>query len=161
MTDRPQLNVLLVSIGGVRADHLSVAGYARETTPFLDDVAREGIRFTNAFTVAPSTLSAHASLLTGRFAVTHGATDENPLLTMRHPRLPELLKAAGYRTAAFCTNVSVSPESGFGRGFDAFFTQRYHNRVAARAVSYGRRASDRLLRRKDAGARRTTAAVQR
>jgi len=45
--------------------------------------------------------------------------------------------SAGYRSAAFCTNPWVSPETGFGRGFDAFFTQRHQNRVAARALFYG------------------------
>src|SRR5574337_1875124 len=159
MTER--LNVLVVVLDGARADHVSGYGYGRETTPFLDAVARDGVRFTNMISSAPGTLAAHAALFTGLHSVTHGATEEKRLLSARHTLLPEYLKAAGYRTAAFCTSPWVSPETGFGRGFDAFFTQRYHNRLAARAVLYGRRASDRLLRRKDAGARRTTAAVQR
>ncbi|MFI5366392.1 MAG: sulfatase [Candidatus Binatia bacterium] len=157
MSDR--LNVLVIVIECARADHLSCYGYPRETTPFLDHVAREGVRFTHAIAAAPWTLPAHASLLTGLYPVTHGATDENRFLASRHQTLAEHLKAAGYRTAAFCTNPWVSPETGFGRGFDAFFTQRHHNRVTARALFYGRRASDRLLRRSDAGARRTNQAL--
>ena len=101
------------------------------------------------------------ALFTGLYSVTHGATDENRFLSSRHKRLPEYLKAAGYRTAAFCTNPWVSPETGFGRGFDAFFTQRYQGRVAARALFYGRKASDTLLRRNDSGARRTNLALRR
>jgi len=155
------LNLLLVSIAGARADHLSAYGYPRETTPFIDRLAREGVRFANAFTTAPATLAAHASLLTGQHPVAHGATAESRFLPTRQETLAQRLKAAGYRTAAFCTNPLLSPATGFGRGFDAFFTQRYQNRFAARAVSYGRRASDRLLRRKDAGARRTNAALRR
>jgi arylsulfatase A-like enzyme len=155
------LNVLVVVLDGARADHFSCYGYPRETTPFLDTVAREGVRFTTMVASAPWTLPAHASLFTGVHSVTHGATSENRFLPARHRTLPEVLKDAGYRTAAFCTNPWVSPETGFGRGFDAFYTQRYHNRVAARAISYGRRASDKLLRRKDAGARRTNQAVGR
>ncbi len=156
-----RLNVLLVVIDGARADHLTCYGYARETTPFLDRVAREGVRFSNMVASAPWTLPAHASLMTGLHAVTHGATDENRFLAARHKRLPEYLKEAGYRTAAFCTNAWVSPETGFGQGFDAFFTQRYHGRVAARALFYGRKASDTLLRRNDSGARRTNRALRR
>ncbi|HXQ21387.1 MAG TPA: sulfatase-like hydrolase/transferase, partial [Candidatus Acidoferrales bacterium] len=157
MSDR--LNVLVIVLECARADHLSCYGYPRETTPFLDHVTREGVRFTHAIAAAPWTLPAHASLLTGLYPVTHGATDENRFLASRHQTLAEHLKAAGYRTAAFCTNPWVSPETGFGRGFDAFFTQRHHNRVTARALFYGRRASDRLLRRSDAGARRTNQAL--
>jgi arylsulfatase A-like enzyme len=69
-----------------------------------------------------------------------------------------VLKAAGYRTAAFCTHLWVSPEAGFGSGFDTFFTQRRNGRLTTRALQYGRRAGDRLLRRTDAGARRTNEA---
>jgi arylsulfatase len=47
------LNILLVVVEGARPDHLSHAGYERDTTPFLDQVAREGVRFTHAFTAAP------------------------------------------------------------------------------------------------------------
>jgi len=159
MTDR--LNILVIVLDCVRADHLSCYGYARETTPFLDQMAREGVRFSHMMATEPLTLPAQASLFTGVFSATHGATNENRFLSARHKLLPEYLKAAGYRTAAFATHPFVSPEIGFGRGFDAFFTQRYHNRLAARAVLLGRRASDRLLRRKDAGARRTTEALKK
>ena len=159
MTDR--LNVLLVVLEGVRADHVSCNGYARETTPFLDALARDGVRFANMIATAPGTLSSHAALFTGVHSVTHGATGENRFLSSRHKPLQAYLKACGYRTAAFCTNPWVSPETGFGRGFDAFFTQRHDNGLAARALLYGRRASDRILRRKDAGARRTNEALKR
>jgi arylsulfatase A-like enzyme len=73
--------------------------------------------------------------------------------------LAEYLQARGYRTAAFSANEWIGPENGFGKGFDAFFTQRYTSRLASRAVTYGRSAGDRLLRRKDAGARRTNQAL--
>lgn len=156
-----RLNVVLVVLGGARVDHLPCYGYGPETTPFVDQLAQEGVRFANMIATAPWTLPAHASLLTGVFAVTHGATDETGVLSNAHKGLPEYLKTAGYRTAAFCTNPWVSPETGCGTGFDAFYTQRYHNRIAARAVFYGRKASDTLLRRRDAGARRTNHAFKR
>jgi arylsulfatase A-like enzyme len=159
MADR--LNVVLAVVGCARADHVSCYGYARETTPFLDQVAREGVRFSRMIVAAPSALPAHASLFTGLYAASHGATEESPFLSPRHKTLAEHLRAAGYRTAAFCTDPWVSPETGLGRGFDAFFPQRYHNRVAAHAISWGRKVSDRLLRRSDAGARRTNYALRR
>lgn len=156
----PQLlNVVIVVLEGARADHFSCHGYPRQTTPSLDRFARDGVRFTNMFSTAPATLAAHASLFTGFHSVSHGATSEHPYLSGTE-LLAARLKAAGYRTAAFCTNPAVKPENGFGAGFDAFFTQRYSSPLANRAVSFGRRTADRILRRTDAGARRTNLAVQ-
>jgi arylsulfatase A-like enzyme len=152
------LNVLLIVLDGARADHVSGYGYHRPTTPFLDQVAEEGVRFSNMFATAPCTLAAHATLFTGLHSVTHGATEESRGLSGRHRLLAEHCKAAGYRTAAFCTNPTVSPETGFGAGFDCFVTQRRASRIATTALHYGRRASDRLLRRRDSGARRTNEA---
>jgi arylsulfatase len=156
---RDAVNVLLVVLEGARPDHLTGAGYDRDTTPFLDQVAREGVRFTHAFTTAASSAPAHASMLTGLFPSLHGVTEEAPALGPAPRVLPELLKAAGYRTAAFCPDPSLGPEMGFGRGFDRFYTQRVGGRITGRAADYARRASDRVLGRGDAGARRTTQAL--
>jgi arylsulfatase A-like enzyme len=156
-TERP--NVILIVLDCTRADHLSCYGYPRATTPFLDEVAHEGVRFQQCIATAPWTLPSHASLLTGLFPSTHGATDENRMLAPRHRLLPESLKAAGYATAAFCTNPWVSPQTGFGRGFDRFHTQRVAGRFAGRAALYARKATDRVLGRHDSGARRTNRAL--
>src|ERR1700690_4443070 len=103
------LNVLVVVLEGARADHLSCAGHAHETPPFLDQVAREGVRFANAFTTAVSRPSAHASMLTGLYPSVHGAMEEAPALRSSIRVLPDVLKAAGYRTAAFCPDPAISP----------------------------------------------------
>jgi arylsulfatase A-like enzyme len=157
MTDR--LNVLVAVIGCARADHCSAYGYERETTPFLEQAAREGVRVRYMVSTSPATLPANASLLTGLFPSQHGATEEAPFLDPRRQVLPALLKDAGYKTAAFCPNPWVSPETGCGRGFDSFHTQRVGGRVAGRAALYARTASDRVLGRTDAGARRTNRAL--
>jgi arylsulfatase A-like enzyme len=153
-----RLNVVLVVIDGARADHFGCYGHARDTTPFLDGVAREGLRFAAAFATAPWTLPAYASLLSGLFTSTHGASDEHPSLGRRPTLLPEILQRAGYRTAAFSSNPWLSPATGCDRGFDAFLTPLGDGRSMARAAFYARRATDRLLRRSDAGARRTNLA---
>ena len=57
--------VLLVVVDALRADHLSGAGYDRETSPFLDELARSGVRFEQVFASAPQLIPAHAALLTG------------------------------------------------------------------------------------------------
>ena len=53
--DAPLPNVLLISIDTLRADHLSCYGYARRTSPYIDGLAREGTRFSRAYTVIPLT----------------------------------------------------------------------------------------------------------
>jgi len=153
------MNLLLVVLEGARVDHLSCYGAAAQTTPFLDQIAREGVRCTEAFTTAPAALPAHASLLTGWFACAHGATEESGVLTATPPTLPEMLRAAGYRTAAFCPDRAVSPATGCGRGFDRFYTAGNTSDLTGRAADYARRASDRVLGRADSGARRTTHAL--
>ncbi len=156
-----RVNVLLVVLDCARADHLSCYGYGRPTTPFLDQVAHEGVRFQHAITTAPWTLPSHASLFTGLFPSTHGATDEHRFLSSQHTLLPEYLKGAGYRTGVFCANPWVSPETGFGRGVDHFETQRHRSRLLRRAQFYWRQLGDRLLRRVDSGARRSNRALLR
>jgi len=159
MTERR--NVLLCVLHGVRADSLSCYGCERTTTPFLDEVARQGVRFPHVVASAAAALPALASLLTGKAAVRHGAHEEQPFLQGEHKLLSEYLQTAGYRTAAFSPHPWVSQESGLGRGFDALYTQRYSNRLTKRVLSCSRRATDHLLRRADAGARRTNQLLQR
>lgn len=154
-------DVLVVVLDCARPDHFSCYGYGRDTTPFLDELAHDGVRFQNMIATAPWTLPSHASLFTGLFPSAHGATDEHRFLSPKHGVLPEHLRAAGYRTGAFCGNPWVSPQTGFGRGFDRFYTQRTGGRLTARAMHLGRKVSDRLLRRDDSGARRTNRALLR
>ena len=57
--------VLLIVVDALRADHLSAYGYDRDTTPVLQELARDGLRFEQVFAAAPLMLPAHAALLTG------------------------------------------------------------------------------------------------
>lgn len=156
---RDAINVLLVSLEGVRADHVGSAGDHARTTPFFNRLAREGVRFPQAFTTAPARAAAYASLLTGLMPSLHGATEETGVLGPIPHVMPELLQRAGYRTAAFGPDLAIRPECGFGRGFERWYTPRAATRLTGRAAAYARRASDRVLGRTDGGARRTTQAL--
>ena len=68
--------VILVTLDTVRTDHLSAYGYFRETTPFLDRLAGDGVVFSNAFSSMPTTAPSHASIFTGRNPLQHGVPDE-------------------------------------------------------------------------------------
>ena len=109
-------NVLFIVLDTVRADHLSLEGYHRPTSPALERLAKGGIRFDRARTPAPWTLPSHASFFSGRWPHDLGAAWSTPLRT-KHPMLAEYLGARGYATAGFVANAYCSYDSGLGRGF--------------------------------------------
>ncbi len=116
-------DVYLVTIDTLRADHLHCYGYARIQTPATDGLAREGIRFTKAFTPSPITNTSHTSILTGLLPSTHGVTDFAVPLAKTHSTWAELLKQRGYHTAAFIGAVILDSNTlapGLDRGFDSY-----------------------------------------
>jgi arylsulfatase A-like enzyme len=117
--NRPQLNVVLISIDTLRMDRMSVYGAARRTTPAIDDLAKRGVRFTNAFSTSPWTLPAHASMLTGRYPSAL-SPNFNAQLYRLAPLLSSMLKDHGYRTAAVTGGAFVSKAYGADIGFDSF-----------------------------------------
>jgi len=90
-------DIILITVDSLRADRLGAYGYARRTTPNLDALARQALRFERAYTPTPHTSLAIGSLLTGRSL--WSAIRLTPERT--YPTLPELLAGAGYRSAAF------------------------------------------------------------
>jgi len=112
-------NVLLIVLDTVRADHLSLYGYERSTTPNLERLAKRGIRFDDARATAPWTLASHASVFSGRLPHELGAKWVTPLLTS-FPMLAEYLGARGYATAGLAANVYCSYDTGLARGFTYF-----------------------------------------
>lgn len=113
-------DIVLVSIDTLRADHLSSYGHTRETSPFLDELAREGVRFAHARSASPWTLPAHTTMLTGQLPMTHKVVEDHLRLDASTPVLPELLQARGYETAGIVATLYVSRVFGFERGFDHF-----------------------------------------
>ena len=118
---KPRMNVLLISIDTLRADHLGAYGFARPTTPNIDAVAREGVLFKDVHTPVPMTLPAHVSMLTGTLPPTHGLRDN------LQNRLPEgsatlagRLKARGFTTGAIVSSFVLDRRFGTGQGFDTY-----------------------------------------
>ena len=114
-------NLLLISIDSLRADHLSAYGYAKETTPYLAELAEEGVLFQNAFSASNWTGAAVASLLTGRYPTSHGYTNQRYYLDADVPTLADHMQTAGYRTACFSNNLYITAQTGLNRGFDDFY----------------------------------------
>ena len=120
-TTAPPPSVILIVLDTVRADHLSLYGYERETTPRLARWAESGTVFENAFSPAAWTLPGVGSILTGRYAAQHGAGVSGP--TRLHddvPTLAEALAANGYETGAIANVSFLSAAFGLDRGFESY-----------------------------------------
>ena len=119
----PLPDVYLVTIDTLRADHIHCYGDDKIKTPALDSLARDGIRFAEAFTPSPITNTSHTSILTGLLPSVHGVTDFGIPLKKTFPTWAELLKKDGYQTAAFIGAVILDSRTlapGLDRGFDYY-----------------------------------------
>ncbi|HXV64650.1 MAG TPA: sulfatase-like hydrolase/transferase, partial [Vicinamibacteria bacterium] len=114
------INVLLITVDTLRADHLSAYGYPRQTSPAVDALAARGVTFEKAFTYWPKTRGSFASLFTSRYASQHGLTVRDRDLPDFNDTLAETLKRTGYRTAAAVDNGNLDSRLGFAQGFDEY-----------------------------------------
>ena len=114
-------NVLIVTLDTTRADRLPPYGYQSASMPAIERLGDQGVVFLQAFTVAPLTLPAHCSLLTGLYPPHHNVRDNgDPPLDRSHPTLAEVLHGYGLRTAAFVATDVLAADRGLARGFDVY-----------------------------------------
>jgi arylsulfatase A-like enzyme len=115
------VNVVLISIDTLRADHLGCYGYGPPTSPQLDRFCERAVVFENAIAQAPATLPSHASMFTSMLPSHHGAlwSTRTPL-SEKVTTLAEILQARGYQTVGIHGGGQVSGELGLGQGFDRY-----------------------------------------
>ena len=119
-------NLLLVSIDTLRADHLGAYGYALPTSPTIDArLAGEGVTFADVYSQSPKTTPSHMTLFTSLYPSVHGVElweNGRPahVLNPAVHTLAEVLKNAGYATAAFTGGAQIDPARGFDQGFDLY-----------------------------------------
>jgi arylsulfatase A-like enzyme len=113
-------NVLLIVIDTARGDRFPFDGYARPTAPNLEAIAREGAVYTHAFSPAPWTVPAHASLFTGQYPSLHRTDCGSLRLPDQATTLAETFQAAGYRTVGYTANPWLGREYNFQQGFDTY-----------------------------------------
>lgn len=118
--DETPLNGVLISLDTLRADHMGLHGYRRDTTPFLDELAQQSRWFHSAYATSAWTLISHASMLSGLEPELHGVVHGEAALPRRMPLLAEQLETAGVQTFATYFPGWIGPERGFGRGFQRF-----------------------------------------
>jgi len=124
--DESAHNVLLITLDTTRADRLGCYGYPKNTTPNLDALAADAVRFDRAISTSAITPVSHASILTGLNPYQHdvrvffGPTGH--YLSAKHPTLASVLQAQGWTTAAFISAYPASDRFGLHWGFQVFET---------------------------------------
>jgi len=121
-------NIIVVMVDTLRADHMSLYGYHRSTTPFIDDFASKATVFERARSQAACTFPSVNSLFTSRYAFDYYRQGEGQMgIPADYPTMAEILRAQGYHTIAVSASPIVratpskeNPSGGFGAGFDVF-----------------------------------------
>jgi len=115
------VNVLLITLDTLRADHLSCYGGNTVSTPNIDALAARGVRFAQAVAQVPLTTPSHASILTGTYPQVHKLRDNGGfVLDGSIPTLATLTKDAGFETTAFVGAAVLNRHFGLHRGFDHY-----------------------------------------
>ena len=115
-------NVVLITIDALRADHVGSYGYARPTTPNLDALTRESVRFSYAWAHAPSTRYSVPAILTGRYPSTIAVGNAwwPPNLLPEDRLVGEMLKDLGYHTGAMLSYYYFNRAWGLDQGIDDY-----------------------------------------
>lgn len=135
--ERQNLNILIIIIDTLRADHLSCYGYDRQTSPNIDSLANAGTMWSNAQAQAPWTLPSHASIWTGLSVQAHhtGSWEgKNHALDTSLPSMPQTLQSLGYRTCGLTNVILLNSLHGFDAGFDYFDCNESGNGRAKKSI---------------------------
>jgi arylsulfatase A-like enzyme len=120
LAERDDINVLFILIDTLRAEHMGMYGYERDTTPVMDHVANRGIVFARHLSQSSWTKCSMASLWTSLYPARAGVTRFNHKIPEEAVMPAEILKEAGFRTAGMFRNGWVEGYFGFEQGFDTY-----------------------------------------
>lgn len=128
-----RMSAILLTLDTTRADALSCYGVTNGITPNLDRLRQESLLYEAAHTVAPLTLVAHASMLTGLYPLRHGVRDNGQwALPESAQTLAELARDRDFRTAAFISAFVLGPDCGLAQGFETYDAPDYDGRFENR-----------------------------
>jgi arylsulfatase len=116
-------NIVLIAVDTLRPDHLSPYNHERETTPFLQALARESVVFADTISQSGTTPHSLSSIMTGLFPYTDDLLRANgPLVVLKRSAisLASVLREAGFRTHAITSSIQSSKVTGVGLGFETF-----------------------------------------
>jgi arylsulfatase A-like enzyme len=132
-----RVNVVLIVVDALRADHLGCYGYPLDTSPFLDSLAGAGMRWSRVQAQSSWTLPGVSSIMTGLDARTHGAGRHGTdilAFDAATPTVATVLHSDGYECAAFMNVYLLSADFGFHRGYERFRCHDLGNGRAAATV---------------------------
>ena len=137
--------IILISIDTLRADRLPAYGYTKVRTPNIDALAAGGVLFENAYSHAPQTLPAHASILSGELPFEHGVRD-NIGFTLKPGQwmVQRALRDLGWPSAAFVSAYVLRAATGMNQGFDSYDSELPPS-SGERSVGQVQRDGDRTL----------------
>lgn len=145
-------NVLLITLDGLRRDHLSAFGYERETSPNIDWLAQRGLALSEIVPSSCSTKISLTSLLTAQDFPRHGLSDHRDVLPDETLTLAEIFQARGYQTAAFVATAWIAKSLNFDQGFEVYQDFRDSEQRAIRADMIAGEATRFLWERPEDGA---------
>jgi arylsulfatase A-like enzyme len=116
----PKYNVLLITIDTLRADHLGYHGYQRNTSPFIDSMAKKSCVFLDVTVQSPKTTPSIASMITSKYVDCIGVKTNWGILPGRFLTIPEVMKKHELATVAYTTNANLTAKNGIAQGFDEF-----------------------------------------
>jgi arylsulfatase A-like enzyme len=122
---KPALNVLVITIDTLRADHLGCYGYSRPTSPRMDAFAGSAAVFEKVFCQSPETLPSHTSIFTGLYPRTHKAISHESIVEPGLNTLAEVLQAKGYTTGAIISSHVLDSRFGLDQGFATYLAVHY------------------------------------
>jgi len=120
--------IILVTLDTLRTDHLSIYGYPRPTSPFIDNLAQNSFVFKKAFSSIASTSPSHASIMTSLHPVTHNVLSNTFKLDSSITTLAEYFKQLQFLTAGFVSTNRHFKPCNLDQGFDVFNEQPYDER---------------------------------
>ena len=131
--DKPAINVILITMDTLRADHVGCYGATQVQTPVLDSLSRDGVVFEHAYSQVPLTWPSHTAILTGTYPFQNGVQDfTGQPLSSRFRSVAQGFQAHGYATGAVVSSFVLDRSWGLARGFDfyddAFSAGSFHKK---------------------------------
>jgi len=111
--------IIIIAVDTLRADHLGCYGYERDTSPNIDSLAKGGTLFENCIATSPWTFTSFASMFSGQYPSTNGATTVSKLLPDDVQTFAEILSGKGFLTGSVSNNAWFSPSFNLLQGFDS------------------------------------------
>jgi len=132
-------NVLLIVVDTLRWDRLGAYGHFRDSSPAMDALAAEGVRFERAYATAPWTMPSVASMITGLYPSGHGVVTALAGMPESAVTLAEILNERGFQTGAVVSNRLLRSRRGHGftQGYEIYRSSeaRGHDHVSTQGVT--------------------------